>query len=175
VESEISLSVDDAPSIDQPGPDTTSPAPQAEFAADEIDGLVGEVEDVPDVQSSFAAGESETEQPEESIDDRSSAEPETELAAEQDAATEMEDDTPAKAEQPPSIAVDVEAIPGQGTEPQSAVELTEADLFEDPSLEIAHLAAGQMREVVIPVQIAGEGESFRRYKLSLRLKLDPVD
>ena len=63
----------------------------------------------------------------------------------------------------------------ESTSETTADVLNVSDLFQDPSLEIAHLAAGQQREIVIPVQIAGEGESFKRYKLSLRLKLDNVD
>ena len=48
------------------------------------------------------------------------------------------------------------------------------DLFSDPSLEIAHLADGEAREIIVPVML-GEGKNARRYKLAIRLRLDPVD
>jgi signal recognition particle receptor subunit beta len=48
------------------------------------------------------------------------------------------------------------------------------DLFSDPSLEIAKMAAGQSREILVPVML-GEGASARRFKLAIRLRLDPVD
>lgn len=48
------------------------------------------------------------------------------------------------------------------------------DLFDDPTLEVTRLAAGEAREIVVPVEI-GEGTSLRRFKLSLKLRLDRVD
>jgi signal recognition particle receptor subunit beta len=48
------------------------------------------------------------------------------------------------------------------------------DLFADPSLEIAQLADGQAREIIVPVML-GEGASARRFKLAIRLRLDAVD
>jgi hypothetical protein len=62
--------------------------------------------------------------------------------------------------------------------PDEAVLLTEVagdrDLFEDPSLEVARLAAGDAREIVVPVEI-GEGTARRRFKLSVRLRFDPIE
>ena len=48
------------------------------------------------------------------------------------------------------------------------------DLFNDPTLEIAQLGDGTAREIVVPVML-GEGATARRYKLSIRLRLDPAD
>jgi mutual gliding-motility protein MglA len=48
------------------------------------------------------------------------------------------------------------------------------ELFEDPDLEIARLASGDSKEIVVPVEIV-EGTTVRRFKLSLRLRLDPLD
>jgi hypothetical protein len=48
------------------------------------------------------------------------------------------------------------------------------DLFNDSSLEIARLADGDAREIVVPVML-GAGPSARRFKLAIRLRLDPVD
>ena len=44
------------------------------------------------------------------------------------------------------------------------------ELFNDPTLEVARLAAGETQDVIIPVEIG-----TRRFKLSLRLRLDDVD
>jgi len=71
-------------------------------------------------------------------------------------------------------------IPSPTPEPDAEgdVLLTEVasddDLFVDPSLEIAHLVDGQTREIVVPVML-GEGASARRFKLGIRLRLDPVE
>ena len=48
------------------------------------------------------------------------------------------------------------------------------DLFRDESLEVARFEPGQEREIVIPVEVVGEDASAHRFKLSLRLRLDPV-
>jgi hypothetical protein len=48
------------------------------------------------------------------------------------------------------------------------------DLFNDPGLDIARLGAGEQREILVPVQL-GEGREARRFKLSIRLRLDPAD
>jgi signal recognition particle receptor subunit beta len=67
-------------------------------------------------------------------------------------------------------------IPVEG--PEEDVVLTEvasdADLFADPTLDIARLADGEAREILVPVML-GEGPSARRYKLAIRLRLDAVD
>jgi signal recognition particle receptor subunit beta len=71
--------------------------------------------------------------------------------------------------QPPSPAV---------VTPDEAVLLTEVagdrDLFDDPELEVARLRADEGREIIVPVEI-GEGGAVRRFKLTLHLRLDPVD
>jgi signal recognition particle receptor subunit beta len=58
------------------------------------------------------------------------------------------------------------------------VRLTEVasdeDLFSDPSLEIAHLVVGQTREIMVPVML-GEGPTAGRFKLAIRLRLEPVE
>jgi signal recognition particle receptor subunit beta len=48
------------------------------------------------------------------------------------------------------------------------------DLFTDPTLEIARLRDGDAREIVVPV-LLGEGAAAKRYKLSIRLRLDESD
>jgi mutual gliding-motility protein MglA len=90
-----------------------------------------------------------------------------------------EDDEPTAASPPPP---DPEPIfePGaeRGEDPVPDLVLTEVaeddDLFNDPGLEVAHLEAGQAREIVVPV-LLGAGPSARRFKLAIRLRLDPID
>jgi hypothetical protein len=88
-------------------------------------------------------------------------------------ATEAAESPVSEAEPEPSI----EQAPGvESTEPLTLTELAEdADLFEDPELQVASLAAEDEREIVIPVELTGEDASVRRFKLTLRLRLDPVD
>jgi signal recognition particle receptor subunit beta len=69
--------------------------------------------------------------------------------------------------------------PSDSDDPASAdVVLTEVasddDLFNDPTLDVAQLAAGSVREILVPVQL-GEGRTSRRFKLTIRLRLDPVE
>ncbi len=49
------------------------------------------------------------------------------------------------------------------------------DLFTDPDIEVARLAAGQTREIIIPVEVGDRSNGSRRYKLSLMLRLDELD
>jgi hypothetical protein len=85
-------------------------------------------------------------------------------------------------EEEPESTTEEEAAPAEEepeTEEDAPVVLTEiADhdrsLFEDPNLAVASMASGESTEIVVPVQI-GEGEDARKYKLSIVLKLDPVD
>ena len=51
---------------------------------------------------------------------------------------------------------------------------SDEDLFSDPSLEIAHLVVGQTREIMVPVML-GEGATAGRFKLAIRLRLEPVE
>ena len=50
----------------------------------------------------------------------------------------------------------------------------DSDLFDDPALEVARMAQGEAREIVIPVALGQPGQE-KRFKLSLQLKLDPID
>ena len=63
-------------------------------------------------------------------------------------------------------------------EPQDEVLLTEvasdSELFDDPNLDVASVAPGEEREIVVPVEMGRDGET-KRFKLSVRLRLDPVD
>jgi len=71
-----------------------------------------------------------------------------------------------------------EAPAGEEAGSERTVLLTEvardSDLFEDPSVEVARLRPGDTREIEVPVELV-EGEARRRFRLSVRLRLDPVD
>jgi hypothetical protein len=60
------------------------------------------------------------------------------------------------------------------TEPALTDALADRELFEDPSLDVARMSTGEEREIVVPVEIAS-GPLTRRFKLCVRLRLDPVD
>jgi signal recognition particle receptor subunit beta len=90
----------------------------------------------------------------------------------------------------PSLAVETEVSPSSVEEAQPVplaepavdeepLTLTEVardgDLFDDPELQVASLGADDEREIVIPVELTGEDSSVRRFKLTLRLRLDPVE
>jgi hypothetical protein len=76
----------------------------------------------------------------------------------------------------PAVASGGNGAPAESAD--AAITLTEVvtdtQLFDDPSLEIARLEGAEEREIVVPVEL-GEGASTRRFRLSLRLRLDPID
>jgi len=134
------------------------PAPR--FAEAEIDDLVSEVQ-------TSGAGQVDMAPPEFDIP------PPVEPSAPQeeaDFAAELAGETAEPAE--PGDAA------GESMEP-AELTLTEVaeddDLFNDPNLEVARLASGEAREIVIPVEVGDEASGCRRYKLSLKLRLDSVD
>ncbi|HEX6852354.1 MAG TPA: GTPase domain-containing protein [Candidatus Polarisedimenticolaceae bacterium] len=79
-------------------------------------------------------------------------------------------------EEPEAEPAPIEAEPAPA--PEETIVLTEvagpSDLFDDPNLEVANLAPGEAREIVVPVEL-GEGTAARRFALSIRLRLDPVE
>jgi signal recognition particle receptor subunit beta len=79
-------------------------------------------------------------------------------------------------EAPPEMAD--AGVPADIGAADATVLLTEAasddELFNDPSLEVARLTEGEAREIVVPV-LLGEGAQAKRFKLSVLLRVDPVD
>lgn len=71
------------------------------------------------------------------------------------------------------------SIETPGEELPATVTLTEVagddDLFNDPGLDVAHLSAGETREILIPVELGDAQSGVRRFKLSVQLRLDPLD
>ena len=74
---------------------------------------------------------------------------------------------------PPTPAAEP-STPSEGPSIRLTEVSSDADLFNDPSLEIAQMAQGESREIVIPVAL-GEPGKEKRFKLSVQLKLDPID
>jgi hypothetical protein len=49
------------------------------------------------------------------------------------------------------------------------------ELFEDPTIEVTRLDAGSGNEIIVPIEVAGEDGARQRFKLCIRLRLDPVE
>jgi len=175
------------------------------FGEDEIDGLVDEVEEIEEIETSPAAAPAEegawigvrpgdeeatlddaavfgSTVPIEDVLTKTAPEPPRGDGGEFEIDRGFDPDWAPPAAQASAVPIAPFPIP----EPESAseesieddVRLTEVasdeDLFSDPSLEIAQLASGQTREILVPVML-GEGASARRFKLAIRLRLDPVE
>ena len=106
----------------------------------------------------------------------SSDSPDEELAVEPTIEADFSDHPETPAEVATEVAVDSDAFVEE--EPQDEVVLTEVagdnELFDDPNLDVAGVAPGEEREIVIPVEMGAAGET-KRFKLSVRLRLDPID
>ena len=63
--------------------------------------------------------------------------------------------------------------------PEAPVTLTEVvgdqALFQDPAMQIAQLASGAGKTIVVPVELGDASTGTRRFKLSIRMCLDPVE
>jgi len=82
---------------------------------------------------------------------------------------------------PPAVEAvlpDLSAAPAVDAPPEQPATLSELsndrDLFEDPGLDVARLSRGEEQEIEIPIELA-DGDAVRRYKLALRVRMDPVD
>jgi hypothetical protein len=49
------------------------------------------------------------------------------------------------------------------------------DLFEGSGLDVARLAAGEEREIVVPLEVVAPDRTVQRFKLSIRLRMEPID
>ena len=49
------------------------------------------------------------------------------------------------------------------------------DLFEGSGLDVARLAAGEEREIVVPLEVQEADRTVQRFKLSIRLRMEPID
>ncbi len=146
--------------------ETTQAVPS--FAATEIDDLMNEVQEAPRF-----TGNGETEV---SVPVVSAPTVETEPPVQTQAETPPETEPVAETSDIVSnVEVAVEATPSDDPTVALTDALSDGDLFNDPSLEVANLAPGDVREIVIPVVVGQEDAAVRRFKLSVRLRLDPVE
>jgi len=80
-------------------------------------------------------------------------------------------------EAPPAVAEF--SRPEETVTPDEPVSLTEvavdADLFNDPSIDVAQMAPGEEREIIVPVEVGDATSEARRFKLSIRLRLDSIE
>ncbi len=154
-----------------PTAETTPAVPS--FAATEIDDLMDEVQEAPRF-----TGNGETEV---SVPVVTAPTVETEATEATEAATDSEDalqDVEPAGETSgivSNVQVAVEATPSDDPTVALTDVLSDGDLFNDPSLEVASLAPGDAREIIIPVVVGQEDTAVRRFKLSVRLRLDPVE
>ena len=49
------------------------------------------------------------------------------------------------------------------------------ELFEESGLDVARLAAGEEREIVVPLEVEESDRTVQRFKLSIRLRMEPID
>jgi len=130
---------------------------------------------------------SETEAPEE-VEEIPLATPQLEVESiDTDAIPMVEPEMPAESASVDDLSLDdsfdaletPDGVPVPMPAPATAVELTELatdnDLFQDPDLDIARLQPGDERAIVVPVEMKGPDGETRRFKLSLSLRLDPVE
>jgi len=79
----------------------------------------------------------------------------------------------------PDLGAPAEGRAAQAAVDDLAIQLTEAvtdrELFDEPGLAVSRLAHGQSQEILIPVELGDVAGGLRRFKLSLTLKLEPVD
>jgi signal recognition particle receptor subunit beta len=91
------------------------------------------------------------------------------------------DDVPSTIDEPtPEPLPPVASTPPPPVEPTDAMpDLTEVvgdrDMFDDPSIDVARMVAGEEREIVVPLEIEEPDKTVQRFKLSIRLRMDPVE
>jgi len=131
---------------------------------DEIEGLVDEVPDAPPIE---IRADSSVSEPEPVVTVSAPVEASVEEIPEDVTLDEPADEMP--------ISVGVEATPAEGESVRLTDVVSDSELFEDPNLEVAQLAAGEEREILIPVQVGEAGTDMRRYKLRVTLRLDRAE
>jgi signal recognition particle receptor subunit beta len=182
---EIEELVEEVGESDGSGDSELSDLDYAPIAASPLGELEEAAEDLP-LASSYALGPEDEDQadssqgPEQGLSEAGySAGPTLPAGAslEVDRGFDPEWGDPASIDEPEE---DVEIERGSGTRADtgSPVLLTEVandhDLFTDPGVEVARLDGLQDREIVVPIEV-GMGHAKRRFTLSIRLHLDPVD
>ncbi len=83
---------------------------------------------------------------------------------------------------PEPFTMEPEAPTPPAAEPAPAAETVTLDqvvpdreLFDDPSLDVARMKPGEEREIVVPVEVGDPSVDMRRFKLTIKLRLDGVD
>jgi signal recognition particle receptor subunit beta len=199
----LAASSGSTPSSDPPPPVLAAPPPTPDEPAappvDEVHAVtIGSTDDLPETAPAPAFG---ADQLDDLIDEVQAAqapmpEPPTPMAGDATPSGEesmpTEDLTPSEeiippeelvttTHEPPSMVEERPVAEPEQTDTSSPTEITltevagDDELFNDPSLEVARMAAGEAREIIIPVEVGDERTGMRRYKLALKLRLDPVD
>ena len=65
-------------------------------------------------------------------------------------------------------------LPGEDL-PRLTEVVADHELFSDPGLDVARMVPGEEREVIVPVEFQDADRQMRRFKLSIRLRMESVD
>jgi signal recognition particle receptor subunit beta len=184
IESLVAEVAETEPPIAEPSVAVESMAAQTSGLARPAESVVEEPLEAPELSLS----EPEIDLPSEPQPTRKMEAPEVEIAIEEPAKAEplsakppmanrtFEIDCDAGTDLPKDLAA-VSAPPAADDE--TTITLTDVvndeELFEDPNLDVARMASGEEREIVIPVELGDGPGKPRRYTLSIRLHLTPID
>ena len=83
-------------------------------------------------------------------------------------------DEPTVAPEVPTEPADASADVAAGL-PRLTDAVRDTELFETSGLDVARLAAGEEREIVIPLEVEESDRTVQRFKLSIRLRMEPID
>lgn len=75
----------------------------------------------------------------------------------------------------PPADTPIEQDHGSAELPRLTDAVQDTELFEAPGLDVARLTAGEEREIVIPLEVEESDRTVQRFKLSIRLRMEPID
>ena len=88
------------------------------------------------------------------------------------------DDTPDPAMEIPGPAFGEPAStddPSRAGLPRLTEPAQDSDLFDGAAVDVTRLAAGEEREIVVPLEVEEPDRTVQRFKLSIRLRMEPID
>ena len=59
--------------------------------------------------------------------------------------------------------------------PRLTETVQDSDLFDGAGVDVTRLAAGEEREIVVPLEVEEPDSTVQRFKLSIRLRMEPID
>ena len=180
---QVAASIEPADSADQHFDDSEIEDLVGEVGEAGEFGQVEEVTDIPAAPNPFAVDTSALSIETPTTDSAAAVAPEPELEpTEQPEASgppSIDVDFGVEIEAPSPPAIEEISIDNDAAEESSEGEVTLTEvaaddaLFNDPDLNVARIESGTEREIVVPVELGSGGET-RRFKLSIRLRVDDV-